>query len=462
MGTLLQRLVELVAVIPLATPAPRLVCAPRVRMVVALMITALIASLPAAAAAEPTPKPSVPAVPATDPELTFRFIEDPDLAELGKGSYSSHIVEGDGVLVALSLCPEMHAKPGCRRSILRSLDGLDWGIVDEPLPIPGPYYGIAWTEAGFLFIVDDSEKARPAVYHSEDGLEWERWPLRDTDLFEEVVAGPGSYLGLGCDRYCERTVPFWSADGRRWERDTGFTEKLYLTSAATSEDTLIAIGNDAGDDQAAVAFRDGQWKELDLPLPPAPDDGWLSLVDVAALPDGGFAIVGAFERPNFTTGPFLLTSPDGVSWESAPVTLDLGVERLWAEPHAIAAGPGLMALVVWLGGSGAKELGLKGAEAIAWSTDGDDWHLATLPLPPGAKGGAVRDLLITDAGQVVAVGQTVKPDRSAIWVASLEEGGHPEASPGPSTDADGLPSPSPEARLRHGRSAHSKSRNSSR
>ena len=447
MGTLLQRLVDLVTVTPLTTLAPTSVRAPRVRMVVALVITALVATLPASAAAEPTPPPSAPAVPAADPDLTFRFIEDPDLAELGKGSYTYPFVGGDGVLIALSLCPELHAQPGCRRSILRSLDGLDWDIVGKRLPLPGPYYGITWTEAGFLFVLDDSKKKRPVVYHSEDGLAWDTWPLRDTDMFEQVVAGPDGYLGLGCDRYCERTVPFWSTDGRRWERDTGFTEKLYLTSVATSEDTLIAIGNDAGDDSAAVSFRDGQWNELDLPLPPAPDDGWLSLVDVAALPDGGFAIVGAFERPNFTTGPFLLTSPDGVSWESAPVTLDLGVERLWAEPHAIAAGPGLIALVVWLSGSGAKELGLNGAEAIAWSTDGDDWHLATLPLPPGTKNGAPRDLRVTDEGQIVVVGQTIKPDRSAIWVASRDEEVDPEASPGPSTVEHALASPSPEALL---------------
>ena len=125
------------------------------------------------------------------------------------------------------------------------------------------------------------------------------------DSFEEVVAGPDGYLGLACDRYCERTVPYWSADGRRWERDTGYQEKIYLTDVATSGDTLVAIGDDPKDRQSAVMFSEGQWSVLELPLPPAPKGGWLSLVDVAALPDGGFAIVGAFERPNYTIGPFL-------------------------------------------------------------------------------------------------------------------------------------------------------------
>jgi hypothetical protein len=240
-------------------------------------------------------------------------------------------------------------------------------------------------------------------------------------------------------------LSFWSADGRRWERDKGFTEKLRLSAAVTSGDTLIAIGADHMDDQAAVTFRDGRWEALVLPLPPAPDGGRLSLVDVTTLPDGGFAIVGAFERPNYTIGPFVLTSPDGVAWEFASVTLDLGVERLWAEPFAIAAGPGLMVLEVYLDGKGAKELGLNGTAAIAWSTDGDDWRLATLPLPPGAERGLVRDVLVTEAGQVVVVGETIKPDRSAIWVGSLEAGVDPEVSPGPSAGEDALPNPSPKA-----------------
>ena len=415
--------------------------------VAASLVAALVTTLPLNAVAQPTPSPAATAGPATDVELTLRYVDDPDLADLGKGSYSHDIVEGDGVLVALSLCPEMERGSGCRRSILRSTDGLDWEIVGKRLPLPGPYYGITWTEEGFLFILDDFKKERSVVYHSEDGLAWEQWPLRDVDYFEEVVAGPDGYLGLACDRYCERTVPYWSADGRRWERDTGYQEKIYLTDVATSGDTLVAIGDDPKDRQSAVMFSEGQWSVLELPLPPAPKGGWLSLVDVAALPDGGFAIVGAFERPNYTIGPFLLTSPDGLAWEYAPVTLDVGVERLWAEPHALAAGPGLMALIVWLRGKGAQALGLQDAEALAWSTGGSDWHLATLPLPAGTRDGAPRNLLVTEAGQLITVGQTMKPDRTAIWLAALEEGTEPDPSPGPSADADATASASPAASL---------------
>jgi len=301
------------------------------------------------------------------------------------------------------------------------------------------------TETGFLFVLDDPKKKRPVVYHSEDGLTWDTWPLRDTDYSEEVVAGPDGYLRFGWGR--DWTAPYWSADGHRWERDKGFTQKLELTSAATSGDTLIAIGDDADYDQAAVAFRDGQWDRLDLSLPPAPGDAWTNLVDVAALPDGGFAIVGTFEYPNYTSGPFLLTSPDGMTWESVPVTLDLGVDRLRVEPYAIAAGPRLMALHVLLSGKGAKELGLRGAEAVAWSTDGDDWHLAALPLPRGAEASSVGDLLVTSSGQVVVVGETSEPLRTAIWVASMEEGIDPEASPRPSAGVDATASLSPEATL---------------
>jgi hypothetical protein len=388
---------------------------------------------------------SVPAE--ADSELTFRLVDDPDLKDLGKGAFVINVVEGDGALVALTLCPEMQEKSPCRMATLRSIDGLEWDVTGEPLPRPGPYWGLVWTEDGFLFVLDDFEKSRQVVYRSDDGLTWDQLPVRGTDYLDAVSAGPGGYLGLGCDRYCERTLPFWSADGRRWTRDEGFTEKLNLTDVATSGDKLIAIGGiPPGDDQAVVAFTDGRWERLELPLPPAPDGSQVSITDVAALSDGGFAIVGAFERPNSTTGPFLLTSPDGEAWESSPVTLDLGVERLRAEPYAIAAGPGLLALEVILYGRGAKELGLRGASAIAWSTRADDWHLATLPLPSGAKDLVVRDLLVTDDGRVIVVGEIYRgrTNRAAVWVGSFEERTAPQATPEPTMDPTAVVTPAPE------------------
>jgi hypothetical protein len=103
-----------------------------------------------------------------------------------------------------------------------------------------------WTEDGFLFVLDDFEKSRQVVYRSDDGLTWDQLPVRGTDYIDAVSAGPGGYLGLGCARYCERTLPYWSADGRRWTRDEGFTEKLNLTDVATSGDKLIAIGDIPG------------------------------------------------------------------------------------------------------------------------------------------------------------------------------------------------------------------------
>jgi hypothetical protein len=81
---------------------------------------------------------SVPAE--ADSELTFHLVDDPDLKDLGKGAFVIDIVEGDGALVALTLCPEMQEKPPCRMATLRSIDGLRWDVTGEPLPRPGPYY----------------------------------------------------------------------------------------------------------------------------------------------------------------------------------------------------------------------------------------------------------------------------------------------------------------------------------
>jgi hypothetical protein len=56
-------------------------------------------------------------------------------------------------------------------------------------------------------------------------------------------------------------------------------------------------------------------------------------------------------------------------------------------------------------------------------------------------------VVITEAGQVVAVGETQKPSRSAVWVSSLEEGDDAEASPGPPSVVGTQASPSPGSAL---------------
>jgi hypothetical protein len=68
-------------------------------------------------------------------------------------------------------------------------------------------------------------------------------------------------------------------------------------------------------------------------------------------------------------------------------------------------------------------------------------------VPSTSSRRAASNLLVTDTGGVVAVGETLhsRTTKSAIWVASMEDGTDPEASPGPSADEDALPSPSAEA-----------------
>ena len=384
-----------------------------------------------------------PAAATEDLELVFRLVDDPDLADLGKGSVWP-VVEGDGVLVALNSCPEMQRKPACRRSILRSVDGLAWDIVGDPLP--GPHYGYAWTEAGFLIVLDDHQQGGTVLYRSDDGLTWEPMPLRGTDYLEDLFAGPDGYLGAGCDRHCARSRLFRSTDGRRWTRVTDLPNRLELIDAASAGGTLVAIGESLGFDYTAVVFRNGEWAEPDLPLPPEPTRGFVHLARVAALQDGGFVIAGAVHHEKGAVKPFLLTSADGVAWDRTSIDLDAGQTRMWAAPYSLASGPGLLALDMVLTGRGAKALGLDHASAVAWSRRPGDWRLATLPLAPDGSQADVRDVLITTDGRVVAVGALSegRTSRPAIWVGSFEERSQAQPSPGPLADDEAASTPVPE------------------
>lgn len=412
-----------------------------VRSMISFALAALLlACIPAAAAAQGDATAAAPLPPGSGADLAFELANVPTIADLGD-AFIVAIAEGDGSYVALAQPYGSGVLVSPSTTLLRSSDGLDWEIVEPQLP--GDLYGLVGSEHGFLLGIDDSRRARQILYRSEDGLTWEEMPLRGADYLEGIAAAPDGFLGLGCDRYCERTVLYRSEDGRRWERDRAFTSRIRLTDAAVSGNTLVAIADPIfGGDNAAVAQIDGRWVDLVLPLPAVPTDGYVSIRDVAALPGGGFAIVGSTETAKGATEPFLVTSPDGVSWVLESVELDLGMERAWADPYGIAAGPGLVMLDVLLSGRGARASGLEDVEAIAWSTDADGWRLVTLPQQQG-----FYDQLVTRDGRAIVVGASNggRSTRPAIWVGSLAAGGDPGADPDPSASGDPAGTPAADA-----------------
>mgnify|MGYP000744809567 CR=1 FL=1 len=61
---------------------------PRQRMAIAASLVAIfVGALPLTAAAQPTPSPAAAAGTTTDPDLTLRYLDDPDLANLGPSGF---------------------------------------------------------------------------------------------------------------------------------------------------------------------------------------------------------------------------------------------------------------------------------------------------------------------------------------------------------------------------------------
>ncbi|MDJ0925771.1 MAG: hypothetical protein QNJ77_14540 [Acidimicrobiia bacterium] len=288
----------------------------------------------------------------------------PECSPDGEFGYVADLAVGESGLVAVGNATD----EGTGTAFLwTSADGITWtrvaydGIVEmEGVTAGGP---------GFVAVGHSPSGAE--VLTSSDGTSWSQLP-RNEDVFggsllRSVVAMGDGLVALG--EWPWGSGQAWtSLDGIQWARVPDVEEVFdgaSIHDAAIFGDRLIAVGDSSiwiaappGSIEVATAAAPesepnrlvtgeavNPWRTTEITEPWARD-----VVDVAVLPEGGFAVASRY-------GGGVFWSPDGESWRDANPN---GLASLPAWPddddlRVIAALPGRLALLdssqpaVWLG-----------------------------------------------------------------------------------------------------------------
>ena len=161
----------------------------------------------------------------------------------------------------------------------RSEDGVSWTPMDLPTgrqsaagapAFPGP---VAWTPSGFVLATSDGSESPGSMWHSEDGLSWERVASTGTNLAtafavdgQRVVAFtqpglvPDGSSSPGPDLWADGPNPvFQTMDGRSWTESPVATFESHVVERATI---------DSGGRKAAL----GRAADTGTPWRPIPDE----------------------------------------------------------------------------------------------------------------------------------------------------------------------------------------------
>ena len=292
-------------------------------------------------------------------------------------------------------------------AVWTSTDARTWAPAANPTPVFSSRNGQrllsvakgerGWVAVGLRSRIEEGETVgRPMVLVSEDATEWQVADNR------AVFSAP--------------------------EKEGGVRQS---SAVAAGPDGYVVVGFDqprSGPPSAVVWYsRDlVDWKEgrPDRPAPEGePDDlkaadGALrGMLDVVALPDGGYVAVGRASDPASPPGverPAVWTSEDGAAWslEQLPLPGDATSARL---DYAATSGGTVVALGTAQRVGDGGEVSTFPFAAVA-AADGGDWELAELPAPPGSAPSA----LLATAGGYVAAGYTGPPGRGDVrlWTSS--------------------------------------------
>ena len=297
---------------------------------------------------------------------------------------SSSIAWGSGRFVVATLA----------NGIFASDDGLSWNQVASG---QAGLDAVAWNGSQFAGVGWVAPSGPNVVMTSPDGLQWTTTPLPNGVALEGIAWGGSQWIGTGAGL-------FTSPDAVNWtQRVSG----IIFYTAGWNGSQYLAIGSDStGNDLAALSADGVQWT-----MRPIGITGVTPMLASLAL---------ATDRRTWvlTTGSTLLTSTDGVTWQSASVLATLDLQAvIWTGAEFVAVGSGGMATsadgnawsiqpvvdlnaTIWAGDHfvAVGQVRSTGQGAAYLSADGLAWTPAT--LPPGGPTAAFA----WTGSQLVAVG----------------------------------------------------------
>lgn len=312
-------------------------------------------------------------------------------------------------------------------TVLDSLDGRTWH--QQPAIPDGFVEQVAAGPGGVLAIGSVNAQGVVAIWHSADGLRWERTPdapsLHSRDgaflTMATVVAAGGGWLAVGGETLncipgaCRlvRAVVWSSPDGLRWTRqpDTATIQHAEMTGVTSSPSGYVAVGDAAADPtrlgspiQPAVwTSSDGQtWTRSDrLPTVAAPGDADVVLGSVAVA--GSRVVAVGYVRTHGGPDEAFAWWSDGGPWASVEIGPFVGSQGV----RIVAVPGGWLAMF----GPGADP---PCSSALWSSVDGSAW--SCLGNDPAFAGSTVSDAA---AAPTVEVLVGADPDGAVVWTAPL-------------------------------------------
>jgi len=280
-----------------------------------------------------------------------------------------------------------------------SVDGTIWTHTPHDTEVFGPnshMEDVAATDLGIVAVgrliskkVDEEAlTTRPAVWTSEDGVDWARaWLGESFDLaiptegswvestMQAITVGPGGRLvavGTVVDDFGVDVAAVWTSDdGTTWERVPHDSEvfaspiglDMIMYDVAAGQSGLVAVGREGdfppslGSVSSAAVWTslDGiTWKRVNL------DNETLGTVEsistIAASTTGFVAAGPSLSAWNADASPITIwTSPDGISWQ-AVASLGVGTAS-----SVVGTGP-----VVAVAGSVLEGTAPSGIHAAVW------------------------------------------------------------------------------------------------
>ncbi|MEN8114495.1 MAG: hypothetical protein ABFS21_08910 [Actinomycetota bacterium] len=287
----------------------------------------------------------------SDDGLTWTRVAEEDPALTTGTALMYGITEGGPGLVAGGMSCEDSEFPclaGPYPTIWTSVDGSAWTRTQiEQGSDYGAVSDVLATDHGIVAVgniegptPDGHSLSRPAVWQSQNGVEWSRvWQgvaVIDVDFMDGpsvnalAQAESGRYIGVGSafDEGGESVAAVWFSDNAvDWERidpeSPAFksehgNDAIMLDAVPSRHDGFIAVGSDAGVQAAVWVSSDGHfWTRVDLSghsLASATSLSTILPVDRGFVAAGPHGYVDQAERP-----VTLWTSPDGVSWSRVEV-----------------------------------------------------------------------------------------------------------------------------------------------
>ncbi|HET7726301.1 MAG TPA: sialidase family protein [Candidatus Limnocylindrales bacterium] len=350
--------------------------------------------------------------------------------------------------------------------------GQDTGTSGHPLHFPGQAMieDVVATPDGLVAIGYVGFEWRPVAWHTDDPRRWALTEIGrvepDEAAFAVALAVTPAGEAVAVGRAGRRPAVWRSGDGGRTWRHTeppvlGSDDDWERMTAVAGNGTTMIAGGSVGPELLERRARfwtsgdGGAWQPV--PDDPAAFDG-TEVVDIVALPAGGWLAIGRIGDGQRTTGSVAWTSGDGRTWlrqepaafadarvraalvrgdgsivavgSRVDETMALGwVSRdggatwtLTAEQDSLRYGDGwkiVMTDVVEVDG-GLVAVGnvvpLQHGQGMAWrSRDGLRWERS--PVQP-ALGGAEPLAAVAVDGSVIAVGTAGSPDNfiPRVWI----------------------------------------------